>query len=323
MQTTHANAPHTPVLLQEMLEAVDPQDGETIVDGTFGAGGYSRALLEKAQCKVIALDRDPSVSQYVETLAQEFGERFTFIPGRFGAMHTLLAHQETIHAMVLDIGVSSMQLDQAERGFSFQKDAPLDMRMSGTGITAAELIQQSSQKELASLLWEFGEEKASRRIASAIVQVRQKRSITRTLELRDVIHGVVPPRGQPTDPATRTFQALRIAVNEELQELSHALYAAEQLLSEGGRLVVVTFHSLEDRIVKRFMAGAAKTRMDASRHHPATVTDTLPEPTFELLYRKGRRSGEAEISSNPRSRSATLRAARRTGAAARQEVGHA
>lgn len=309
----NAPAPHLPVLCAEMVQAVSPKAGEIIVDGTFGAGGYSQALLETSACHVIGVDRDPTVAPHVQQLKAIFPDRFTFKQGRFSEL-TALFQSNSIDSIVLDIGVSSMQIDTPERGFSFRFDAPLDMRMSASGRNAADILAHASEKALSDLLWQYGEEKASRRIAQAVVRLREQTPITTTKQLRDLIHEVIPARGSKTDPATRTFQALRIAVNEELEELERALAASLTLLRTGGRLVVVTFHSLEDRIVKQFMRTHATLPAASSRHMPS-LTDSVQKPlAFTLLYPKGISATKEEITRNPRARSAKLRGCVRTGA---------
>jgi 16S rRNA (cytosine1402-N4)-methyltransferase len=306
--------PHQPVLLREVIAAMQPHAGDVVVDGTFGAGGYSEALLRHAACHVIGVDRDPSVREHVVRLQAEFGERFTFIEGRFGELRALLAGRQ-VEGLVLDIGVSSMQLDTPERGFSFRFDAPLDMRMSDTGETAADLLATLGEKEIADILWRYGEEKASRRIAAKIVAMREVAPITTTAQLRALVHSIIPVhRGKGIDPATRTFQALRIAVNRELEELHAVLAASISVLKTGGRLVVVTFHSLEDRIVKQFMREHSVLPANPSRHLPTLPNAPNASPVFTLLHNKSVRASEAEIAANPRARSATLRACIRTDA---------
>ena len=241
---------HESVLLSEVLDALAPLDGARIVDGTFGAGGYSRALLEEG-AQVTGIDRDPTVAPFVETLAADFPETFVFVAGPFSELDALVAEQR-VDGVVLDIGVSSMQLDQAERGFSFMRSGPLDMRMGREGETAADLVNTLSETDLGNLIFAFGEERASRRIAKAIVEMRKDTPITDTLALAQLIEKTVGRKPGAPHPATRTFQGLRIAVNGEFDQLVAALFAAERILPEGGRLAVVTFHSLEDRIVKRF-----------------------------------------------------------------------
>ncbi|MEM9470146.1 MAG: 16S rRNA (cytosine(1402)-N(4))-methyltransferase RsmH, partial [Pseudomonadota bacterium] len=263
---------HFPVMIQEVLDAVNPQDGDVIIDGTFGAGGYSRAFLDRANCTVIAIDQDPEALVRAATFEKDYGARFVFIPGRFGDVSKLLQSKgfDQVDAFVLDVGVSSMQIDQAERGFSFQKDGPLDMRMNNKeGPSAADLVANLPEEELANIIYQYGEERYSRRIARKIVEVRQENPINTTNVLADLVRSVVPcsPKDK-IDPATRTFQALRIAVNDELGELERALKESELILSEGGRLVIVSFHSLEDRIVKNFLRDKSGASDNASRHMP-------------------------------------------------------
>ena len=257
---------HIPVLLNEVLEALAPQAGKTYVDATFGNGGYSEALLKTADCRLIAVDRDPSVRPRAEELKSVYGSRFDFRPGRFGDIERLI--QEPVDGIVFDIGVSSMQIDQAERGFSYNKDAALDMRMSCTGISAADIVNTYGEKELADLIYRFGEERKSRRIAAKIVEARQTAPVATTRQLAEIIYQVIFKKpGQP-DPATRTFQALRIAVNDELGELERGLAGGLSVLKPGGRLAVVTFHSLEDRIVKNFFKQKAGKSDGVSRYLP-------------------------------------------------------
>ncbi|HZG46619.1 MAG TPA: 16S rRNA (cytosine(1402)-N(4))-methyltransferase RsmH [Allosphingosinicella sp.] len=312
-----AQSPHVPVLLDEVVAALAVAPGETHVDGTYGAGGYTQAILEKGAARVFAFDRDPQAIAAGEAAETASGGRLTLVPERFSRMRQALRFRgvEAVDGVTLDIGVSSMQLDQAERGFSFQADGPLDMRMGGEGRSAADIVNEAGEAELADILYLYGEETQSRRVARAIVAARP---ITRTGELAAVVRKALGHHaGMKKDPATRTFQALRIAVNEELAELEQGLEAAEQVLAPGGRLAVVTFHSLEDRIVKRFLKERGGLTGSGSRHIPQSPAG--PEPTFQSVA-KPVRPTEAEIKANPRARSATLRAARRTAAAAwRQE----
>ncbi len=311
-QSPRGQSPHIPVLLDEVVAALAVAPGETHVDGTYGAGGYTRAILDKGAARVFAFDRDPHAIEAGEAAATASGGRLTLVPERFSRMRQALRSRgvEQVEGVTLDIGVSSMQLDQAERGFSFQGDGPLDMRMSGDGRTAADIVNQASDTELADILYHYGEETQSRRVARAIIAARP---ITRTAELAQVVRKALGHHaGMKKDPATRTFQALRIAVNEELAELEQGLEAAEQVLAPGGRIAVVTFHSLEDRIVKRFLKERGGLTASGSRHLP--LTEAGPEATFDQVSKPVRPS-EAEIKANPRARSATLRAARRTAAA--------
>ena len=302
-------AAHLPVLLREVLNALAPLEGAHVVDGTFGAGGYSRALLE-AGAHVTAIDRDPNVRPFADRLNAEFPNHFRFVEGRFSALDELA--EPPVDAVVLDIGVSSMQLDEAERGFSFLRDGPLDMRMGGEGPSAADLVNRLGEKELASLLFALGEERKSRRIAAAIVLARAGTPIATTGQLARLIEETIGRHKGENHPATRSFQALRIAVNSEFEELVTALFAAESLLGEGGRLAVVTFHSLEDRIVKRFLA-TDKNASGGSRHAPPLER---PEARWTGISRPVK-SSDAEREINPRARSATLRTASRTGVPAR------
>ena len=304
------SSPHYPVMLNEMLEYVSPKDGEVYVDGTFGAGGYSRALLQAADCKVYAIDRDPNVKQLAEELEAEFPGRIELLIGRFSDMERLLkdAGVEKVDAVVLDIGVSSMQIDQAQRGFSFMRQGPLDMRMSQQGIDAAYVVNNTDEQQLADIIYKYGGEKKSRRVASAIVKARAEQPITTTSELASIVRSVVRMAKDKIDPATRTFQALRIWVNDELGELRDALEASEKVLVTYGRLVVVTFHSLEDAIVKEFVNKKSGKNEGVSRHLPIVEKKTA-SATFRPLSNKAVKPSEEEVSINIRSRSAKLRAA--------------
>ncbi len=306
---------HTPVMLREVLEALAPHDGGIYLDGTFGAGGYSLAILEAADCRVIAIDRDPEAIARGAELEPRFGGRLTTVEGRYGEMDRLSAAQgaERLDGVALDLGVSSMQLDQAERGFSFRADGPLDMRMDADGgaMTAADVVNNLPEADLADILRRYGEERRARAVARAIVAARP---ITRTLELAAIVRRVVRKGPDGIDPATRTFQALRIYVNDELGELERGLAAAERALAPGGRLAVVSFHSLEDRAVKRFLQARSGRAPRASRHQPEGAAP--PAPSFEPIFRNARRPEEAECRRNPRARSARLRAAQRTAAPA-------
>ncbi len=306
---------HIPVLLNEMTEYMAPCDGEVYVDGTFGAGGYSRALLEKADCKVYAIDRDPSVKELAKDLQKEFPGRIELLLGRFSEMEELLkeAGISGVNGVVLDIGVSSMQIDTAERGFSFMKDGPLDMRMSDNGPDAAYVVNNSSERELANIIYKLGGEHKSRRVARAIVEARAIEPITTTKRLADIVRSVVRASKDQLDPATRTFQALRIWVNDELGELKKAIEAAERILLPEGRLVVITFHSLEDSIVKEFFNLKSGKHAGISRHVPFSPDEQVEDKnTLKLLTKKPVIPGENEVNENVRSRSAKLRAAIRT-----------
>ncbi|PWE34068.1 16S rRNA (cytosine(1402)-N(4))-methyltransferase [Maritimibacter sp. 55A14] len=301
--------PHIPVLIGPLIAAVSPVSG-TWLDGTFGAGGYTRALLEAGAARVIAVDRDPEVFARARDWAADYGDRLRLVEGTFGDLDRHAGGP--LDGVVLDIGVSSMQIDQPERGFSFAKDGPLDMRMSRSGPSAADLVARLDEAELADILFQYGEERASRRIARAIVAARAEAPITTTGRLAEIIAGCLP-RAKPgqINPATRSFQALRIAVNDELGELIAGLEAAERVLVAGGLLAVVTFHSLEDRIVKRFFQMRAGWAGGGSRHAPAA---DAPAPRFEMVTKKAVTADAAEVAANPRARSAKLRVARRTSA---------
>ena len=307
---------HVAVLLAEVLEALQPLQGALIVDGTFGAGGYTKAILDRG-ASVVALDRDPAAIRGGAGLVAASEGRLRLVEARFGDLCAVAQTLglEKADGVVFDIGVSSMQLDEAERGFSLRFDAPLDMRMSRTGRTAADILRDEDENTIADILFHFGEERAARRIARAIVADRETAPYVSTLKLARMIARVAPARrGELTHPATRTFQALRIAVNDELGELLRGLIAAERLLAPGGRLAVVTFHSLEDRIVKQFLAGRSGRGRAASRLLPGEPA--AAEPTFEVPRGQPIEPGEREASSNPRSRSAKLRYAVRLDAPA-------
>ena len=308
-------APHVPVLLAEVLAALAPKAGEIFLDGTFGAGGYTRAILGSApDIRVIALDRDPNAIHDGQQMVTEFAGRLTLVETEFAEMEAAMtaAGEGLLDGIVLDIGVSSMQLDQAERGFSFRHEGPLDMRMAGEGESAADLVNGCSEAELADIFYYYGEERLSRLIARAIVQDRKEKPFLTTRDLADLIGRIVRTKPGDIHPATRSFQALRIAVNDELNELARALHAAERLLKPGGRLVIVSFHSLEDRIVKVFLA-ARSGKTGGSRHAPMQGITT---PTFRIEGKWPVVAGDAERDTNPRARSAKLRAAIRTDAPA-------
>ncbi|MEX5599624.1 16S rRNA (cytosine(1402)-N(4))-methyltransferase RsmH [Pseudophaeobacter sp. C1-32P7] len=306
---TSASGPHIPVLLRPLLKAVAPVTGRWL-DGTFGAGGYTRALLEAGADQVIAVDRDPLAFEMAKSWAGEYGDRLVQQQGVFSRMDE---YAQDLDGVVLDLGVSSMQLDLAERGFSFMKDGPLDMRMSQKGPSAADLVAELSEAELADILFYYGEERASRRIARAIVKAREIEPITTTLQLASLVESCLP-RAKPgqSHPATRSFQALRIAVNAEYDELFEGLLAAERALKPGGLLAVVTFHSVEDRMVKRFFQHRAGKTGRANRYAPEIEEQPAQ---FEIVTRKAVGPDDQELAENPRSRSARLRVGRRTDAA--------
>lgn len=308
-------APHIPVLRDEVIDALAPVPGERHVDATFGAGGYTQAILERG-AEVAAFDRDPHAIGGGQRLVAESKGRLTLIEAPFSQMEEELARRGfvPVDGVTMDIGVSSMQLDQAERGFSFQADGPLDMRMSQSGMTAAEFVNTADEAEIADVLYHYGEEKQSRRVARAIVAARP---IERTGELANVVRKALGHKPHDKkDPATRTFQAIRIHLNRELDELTEGLAAAERVLKPGGRLAVVTFHSLEDRLVKRFLRERSGSEPAGSRHLPQQAAKAAP--SFETPA-KAVRPGEDEIARNPRARSATLRVALRTSAPAWKE----
>jgi 16S rRNA (cytosine1402-N4)-methyltransferase len=308
-------AGHVPVLLAEMLAALAPHQGGRYLDATFGGGGYAAAILQSAACTLWAIDRDPDAIARGAVLAARFPGRLHLLEGCFGDMLALLqqAGVASLDGVVLDLGVSSYQLDQPARGFSFRTEGPLDMRMGRDGPTAADLVNTLPERELADVLFQLGEERASRRIAHAIVAARAEAPIETTARLAAIIRGVLPPDRSGIDPATRSFQALRIRVNDELGEIERALHAAAQLLAPGGRLVVVAFHSLEDRIVKRFMTDAAGRAPSPSRHDPRGLL-ARDRAQFRLLTPRAVRPGASETAANPRARSARLRALERLSA---------
>ena len=312
--TGTTTAPHVPVLVSEVIAALALQGGDTAVDGTFGAGGYTRAMLGAGAGRVIGFDRDPDAIESGRSLVPD--PRLTLVNERFSLMDRVLAEHgiSAVDAIALDIGVSSMQLDRADRGFSFQADGPLDMRMSRSGLTAAEFLNSAEEADIARVLRDLGEEPRARAIARAIVAARP---VERTAELAAIVRRAAGFRqGQKSDPATRTFQAIRIHLNAELDELEQGLEAAERALKPGGRLAVVTFHSLEDRIVKRFFRQRSGGTPAGSRHRPAIVDPN--EPTFERVAKPVGPS-ERELAANPRARSARLRSAVRTSAPPRKE----
>lgn len=312
---------HIPVMCAEVVAALSPHDGGLYIDGTFGRGGYTRALLNAANASVVGIDRDPAAMAAGETLVRDFAPRLRLIHGAFGDMLALLARLgiEGADGVTLDLGVSSPQLDDATRGFSFAADGPLDMRMSLSGRSAADLVNEEREEALADIIFHFGEERYARRVARRIVAARAETPIKRTAQLAAIVRAAVPPSKDGLDPATRTFQALRIAVNDELGELTRGLAAAEKLLRPGGRLAVVSFHSLEDRAVKTFLRAKSPLAPRASRHVPANDSFRV-KPTFRLMSNKPHVPSAQEVAANPRARSARLRVAERTEALVPEEI---
>lgn len=307
---------HVPVLLAEVCSALDVKRGGIFIDGTFGAGGYTRAIIDAhPRNMVIAIDRDPDAIAGGAAMAARAKRRLSLVSGRFGELDEIARAEgvESVDGVVLDIGVSSMQLDEAERGFSFRNDGPLDMRMEREGPSAADLVNEASEARLADIFYHYGEERRARAVARAIVEARRRQPIETTKQLAELVASLIRQEPNGIHPATRVFQGLRIAVNDELGELVRALHAAERILKPGGRLVVVTFHSLEDRIVKQFFAARTGRAATGSRHLPAAAAD---EPTFELVTKGPVGPGDQEIARNSRARSAKLRAGARTSAPA-------
>lgn len=312
------SSPHIPVLLADVLEQLRPTAGETYIDGTFGAGGYTRAILDAAACRVIAIERDPTAFAAGQSLVEHFAGRLTLVPTTFSDMEAAATEAGAPHVdgVVLDIGVSSMQLDDPARGFSFMRDGPLDMRMSQSGPSAADVVNSADEDDLANILYELGEERKSRAIARAIGKARRESPITTTKALADIVERTLGrSRGDEKHPATRTFQALRIYVNDELGELERALEASERLLKPGGRLLVVTFHSLEDRIVKRFLQERSGKVAGSSRYLPGPTAPSHA-PSFQFVNTRGFTPNKSETDANPRARSARLRVGLRTDAPA-------
>ncbi|ATU72342.1 16S rRNA (cytosine(1402)-N(4))-methyltransferase RsmH [Komagataeibacter rhaeticus] len=306
---------HVPVMLAEVMDYLAPRDGGRYVDGTFGGGGYARAILASCACQLWGIDRDPAAIARGQALAHtctapDGTPRLHLLHGGFAGMAALLAEAGVarVDGIVLDLGVSSYQIDQAERGFSFRMDGPLDMRMGDTGPTAADVVNTLPEDELADIIYHYGEERLSRRVARAIVAARAEAPLLRTTQLADVVRSVVRPDRSGIDPATRTFQGLRIHVNDELGQIRRVLEEAPRLLAPGGRLVVVSFHSLEDRLVKQAMALAAGRTPAPSRHDPRAMTQRAGPTGFRLLTGRPIRPGEEETRRNPRARSARLRA---------------
>ena len=311
---TPAAPRHIPVLGRQAIEMLSPRDGGIYIDATFGAGGYSAAILDTPGTRVVGIDRDQSAILGGFDLVDRSGGRLTLVEDRFSNLAEVCATQgiEAVDGVVMDVGVSSMQLDQADRGFSFRLGGPLDMRMGRDGPTAADVVAKASEADLANIIYIFGEERHSRGVAKAIVAARKEAPITTTRALADIVSKVVWAKPGEIHPATRTFQALRIFVNEELDELQLALSASERMLKPGGRLAVVSFHSLEDRIVKNFLVERAKAG-GGSRHLPEVAQAA---PSFAILTKRPVTADDAEVAANPRARSAKLRAAERTAAAA-------
>lgn len=297
-------ARHIPVMINEVLAALAPKNSEIYVDATFGNGGYSEAILKSAQCKVIAIDRDPTVKARADELKKLYSDRFEFRAGAFGEIVDII--NERVNGVVFDIGVSSMQLDDDFRGFSFSKEAPLDMRMSMNGMSAKDVVNQYSEEELANLIYLYGEERRSRQIAQKIVEYREKKPIETTTELAQIIYQVMPKHSSQIDPATRTFQALRIAVNDELKQLELGLKGALSCTKSEGRIIVVDFHSLEDRIVKNFFAENSDKKVHVSRYKKTETELEASNKPLEFVS-KVIVPTENETRINPRSRSAKLR----------------
>ena len=307
-------APHVPVLARRVIEYLAPRDNGVYLDATFGAGGHARSILDAADCRVIGLDRDQDAIALGAGLVEAAAGRLVLIEARFSELEAALASASVtmVDGIVLDLGVSSMQLDEPARGFSFRQDGPLDMRMGGSGPSAAEIVAALPERDLGVIIATLGEERHARAVARAIARQRQDAPIRTTRALADIVSRVVRARPGDIHPATRTFQALRMFVNEELQELARALAAAERVLAPGGHLVAISFHSLEDRLVKRFLAGRSRAAA-VSRHRPAPREEAA---SFRLLTPKPVVPDLSEVAANPRARSARLRAAERTDAGA-------
>jgi 16S rRNA (cytosine1402-N4)-methyltransferase len=308
-------ARHIPVLARRAVDWLAVTPGGLYVDATFGAGGYARIILQTTNTRVIGIDRDPAAIAQGASLVEAVQGRLELFEDRFSNLEAIVGGANRADGIVFDLGVSSMQLDQAARGFSFRLDGPLDMRMSRAGPTAADVIARASEHELAAIIAELGEERRARAVARAIVRARDKEPIVSTAALAEIVSAVVPAHDRTIHPATRTFQALRIFVNSELCELARGLAAAERALKPSGRLVVVAFHSLEDRIVKTFLTRRSRAPA-ASRHRPEL---SAPPPTLRVLTRRPESPDDSELSANPRARSAKLRAAERTAAPARAD----
>jgi 16S rRNA (cytosine1402-N4)-methyltransferase len=306
-------ARHIPVLARPIIDWLAVKPGGIYIDATFGGGGYARAILQTANTRVIGIDRDPVAIAQGASLVEQTQGRLVLFESRFSDLEAIAADVGRVDGIVFDLGVSSMQLDEAGRGFSFRLDGPLDMRMGGAGLTAADVIARAAERDLAAIIAALGEERHARAVARAIVRERTKRVIDSTRALADIVSAAVPTRDRTIHPATRTFQALRIFINDELSELTLGLAAAERVLRASGRLVVVAFHSLEDRIVKKFLATHGRSPA-GSRHRPQALA---APPTFRVLTRRPQTADQTELAANPRARSAKLRAAERTEAPAR------
>jgi len=298
--------PHKPVMLNEVLKFLEPKDNEVYVDCTFGAGGYTTKILESANCKVIGLDRDTTVKKYADKIKEEFAKRFEFINCLFGDADKFL--KEKVDGIILDLGVSSMQLDQTERGFSFNKDAALDMRMGSSELTAFDIVNSYSEKELADIIYKYGDEVKSRQIAKEVASLRKNKAIETTVELADIVRSVFPKKKYRIDPATKTFQAIRIFINNELGELEKVLEASKILLKKNGRLIVVSFHSLEDKIVKEFLKNESGAKEGKINKYKVQKKNYC----FQILTKKIVEPTDLEVKENLRSRSAKLRAAIKT-----------
>jgi 16S rRNA (cytosine1402-N4)-methyltransferase len=311
---------HTPVMLKEVLEHLNPESGKVYIDGTFGAGGYSKAILDSSDCVLYCIDQDPAVEEFANKLKKEYGSRFKFIAGNFSELNELMSAQNIVgvDAIILDLGVSSMQLETPDRGFSFMHNGRLDMRMSKTGSNAYDFINTASEEDIANVIYNYGGETKSRRIAKKIVENRKITPIETTLELANIVRSVVKKGKSKIDQSTKTFQAIRIHVNDELSALKLALTASERLLNNNGKLIIVSFHSLEDAIVKEFVNERAKPEQSGSRYLPFVVNKEF-KPTFKWQVNKAIPASEEEIRINPRSRSAKLRVAIRIN----QEVDYA
>lgn len=302
---------HIPVLLSEMLTSLNPKAGEEILDCTFGAGGYSKAILATG-AKVTALDRDESVEKYADILKKEFKQDFTFINAKFSEINKHFTHNKMFDGIVLDLGVSSMQLDQAERGFSFMHDGILDMRMGKNGKSAQDFVNNASETDIADVIFKYGDETASRKIAKFIINARKLNPITTTLELAEIVRKAIGHRPGKIDPATKTFQAIRIWVNDEMQEIEAFFENVDSILAIGGRIVVVTFHSLEDKIVKDYLSNHSAKKVAISKYahlSPNYKQSETNQYIYEILNKKPITPSKAEIMRNPRSRSAKLRSA--------------